>query len=194
MLLGLTGPGAAAHADVLDGAAKSGHLVALEVGQRDEHVGVHHRPADLGLLHVLAAHHGYLHIVGALQTVADEDGAAHSQGRKAVLPGALQVLQGVLPAAGIHGVAVGEEGLATQLLHHVHHRTGVVGSQIADVAQLAEVHLDGDKLALQVQIGDTGPLDQLFQLSGQAVAKGLSVKISKINFGYGHDFFPSLIM
>ena len=100
VLLFLPRPGAAAHADVLDGPAKAGHLMALEVGQGDEHIRVHHRPADLGLLHIFAPRHVDLHIVGALQAVADEDGAAHRQRSKAVLPGALQVLQGVLPAAG----------------------------------------------------------------------------------------------
>ena len=29
-------------------AAEAGHLVALEVGQADDDVRVHHRPADLG--------------------------------------------------------------------------------------------------------------------------------------------------
>ena len=97
------------------------------------------------------------------------------------------MLQSVFPAAGIHGVAVGKEGLAPQLLDHVHHRPGVVGPQIADVAQLAEVHLNGHKLALQVQLLDARLLHQLFQLSGQAVAKGLCVEIGKINLCFFHD-------
>ena len=46
-VLALTGPGAAAHADVLDGSAEAGHLVALEVGEADEHIRVHDGPANL---------------------------------------------------------------------------------------------------------------------------------------------------
>ncbi len=187
VLLLLPRPGAAAHANILDSAAETGHLVALEMGQADKHVGVHNGPADLGLLHIFAPLYRDLHVVGALQAVADEDGAAHRQRRKAVLPGALQVLQGVFPAAGVHGVAVGEEGLAPQLLDHVHHSPGVVGPQVADVAQLAEVQFDGHKFALQFQVLYARLFNQLFQLGGQAVAVSLGVEIGKINLCFLHN-------
>ena len=75
----------------------------LEVGQGDDHIGLHDGLSDLGGLDVLRPLHGHLHVVVAPQAVTDDHLAA-------VLPGALQVLQGVLPAAGVHGVAVGEEG------------------------------------------------------------------------------------
>src|SRR5699024_3224944 len=76
MLLHLAGPAAAAHADVLDSAAKSGGLVALEVGQADQDIGVHNGPADLGRLAVFPVGHGDLHLVGAPQAVPDQDLAA----------------------------------------------------------------------------------------------------------------------
>ena len=50
--LHLPGPGTAAHADILQGAAHAGLLVGFEVGQADKHIRVHNGPADLGLLHV----------------------------------------------------------------------------------------------------------------------------------------------
>ena len=37
-------------------------LVALKVGQADEHIGVHNGPADLGGLAVFAVGHRYLHL------------------------------------------------------------------------------------------------------------------------------------
>src|SRR5699024_7766199 len=98
VLLGLVGARAAAHADVLDGAAEPGELVALGGREAHEHVGVHDGAADLRRLHVLAARHRHLHVVGALHAVADEDGAARRERREAVLPCALQVLEGVLAA------------------------------------------------------------------------------------------------
>ncbi len=186
VLLLLPRPGPAAHADVLDGAAEAGHLVALEVGQADKHIGVHNGPADFGLFHIFTACDRDLHVVGALEAVADEDGTAHRQRRKAVLPCALQMLQSVLPAAGVHGVAVGEEGLASQLLDHVHYRPGVVGPQVADVAQLAEVHFDSHKFTVQVQILNPRPFHQLFQLGGKAVAEGLGVEVGEINLCFFH--------
>ena len=155
--------------------------MALEVGQADEHIRVHHRPADFCFFYVLSPVHRHTHIIGTLQAIANQNGAPHGQGRKPVLPGALQMLQGIFPGAGIHGVAVRQKRLAAQLLDQIHHRTGVVGPQIADVAQLAEVELDGDKLALHVDLVDSRFAHQLFQLGGQAVPKGDGVKIGKIN-------------
>ena len=186
VLLAFAGPGTAAHADVLDGPAEAGHFVALEVGEADEYVRVHDGPADLGLLYVLAAPDRHQHVVGALQPVSDQEGAACREGGKAVLPCALQVLQRVLPAAGVHGIAVGEEGLASQRLYYVHHRPGVVGAEEADIAQLAEVHLDGDEFSIHVDLADAGLFQQLLQLGRQAVAIGRGMKIGKINLRNRH--------
>ncbi len=76
MLHHLAGPGAAAHADVLEGTPKTGGLVALKVGQADEHIGVHDGAADLGGLAVLAVGHRHFHLIRAAQAVADQDLAA----------------------------------------------------------------------------------------------------------------------
>ena len=193
VLLLLARPGAAAHANVLDGPAEAGHLVALEVGQADEDIGVHHRPADAGLLDILAAGHRHGDVVGALEPVGDDDGAAHRQGRKAVLPGALQVLQGVFPASGVHGVAVGEEGLAPQGLYHVRHGPGVVGPQKAEVPQLAEVHLDGYELAVHVNFADAGLFDELLELDGGSLAVGRYAEIGEIYLCFFHSLCTPLV-
>ena len=55
VLLHLTGAAAAAHADIFQAAAEAGLFMSLEMGQRDEHIGVHNGTADLGVLHILAA-------------------------------------------------------------------------------------------------------------------------------------------
>lgn len=54
----------------------------------------------LANLDIFTAHHRHLNVVGAFQTIADEDGAADGQRREAVLPGALQMLQGILRLPG----------------------------------------------------------------------------------------------
>ena len=82
--LPLAGIGAAAHAQVLHGAAEAGFLMALEVVQGNDDIGIHDGPADFGGLYVLAAHHGHIHIVGALQAVGDENMAAGGVGGEAV--------------------------------------------------------------------------------------------------------------
>ena len=113
VLLHLARAGAAAHADVLDGTAEAGGLVALEVGQADEDVRVHDGAADLGRLAVFAVRHRHLHFIGAAQAVTDEDLAAGRHGPESRSHGhGVEVLQGILAAARVEGVAVGEEGHA----------------------------------------------------------------------------------
>ena len=160
----LARPGAAAHADVFQGAAEAGLLVALEMGQGDEHVGVHHRPADLGLLHILAALHGDVHLVIALEAVGNDDVAAGGIGGKTVDIGRFQVIQRVFAAAHIQGVAVRQEGLAALAFYQIRHGLGPVGPQIGQVARLAEVHLDGHILAVHVDVAETGSHHQPGQL------------------------------
>lgn len=48
---------------------------------------------------------------------------------KAVLVGGVNVLERVFAATDVERIAVGEEGLAAQLLHHVRDGAGVVGAQ-----------------------------------------------------------------
>ena len=181
VLLHLTGPAAAAHADVLQRAAEARLLVALEMGQGDEHVRVHHRPADLGLLHIFAAAHRHLHLVVALEAVGDDDLAAGGQGGEPVEHGGVHVVQGVFPPAYIQGVAVGQEGLAAPLLHEVCHGLGPVGPQKGQVAGLAEVQLDGRELVLKVDLAHTGGFHQTGQLLGQ-IFPIVGPQVGPINF------------
>ena len=188
VLLHLAGPGAAAHADVLQGAAHAGLLVALEVGQGDEHVRVHHRTADLGGLHILPALHGNLHLVVALQAVGDQDVAAGGVGGEAVDISRFDVVQGVFPAAHIQGIAVRQEGLAAVGLHQVHHGPGPVGAEVGQVARLAEVHLDGHVLAVHIDIAEAGGHHQPGQLLGQVLPPAGGAEVRKVDFGFfSHD-------
>ena len=49
VLLGLACTGAAAHTDIFDGASETSHLMALEMGEADEHIGIHDSTSDFGL-------------------------------------------------------------------------------------------------------------------------------------------------
>lgn len=71
------------------------------MGERNEHVSVHYGASYLGLLDVFAPDYRYGDVVSALEAVADDDRTAYGKRRKAVLSGAVQVLDGVLAAAWI---------------------------------------------------------------------------------------------
>ena len=95
------------------------------------------------------------------------------------------MFESVFAAAGIERVAVGEEGQAAPLFAEVGNDFGVIGAQEGEVAQFAEMHLDGDELALHVYGldagGDAEPA-QLIQLAGTHRA----AEVGKVNDGSFH--------
>ena len=174
--------GAAAHAQILQRTAEARLLVTLEVVQGDDDVGIHDGTADHGVFHILAALDGDGHLVGALQAVTDDHMAAGGIGGEAVEVSGLDVIQGILPGADIHGVAVRQEGLAAQLLHKIHHHPGIAGAQMGHVAQLTKVNLDGNVLVLEIDLIHSGGHNQPGQLLGQRLGSA-GAEIGEINLG-----------
>ena len=170
VLLHLAGTATAAHTQVLHGTAKAGLLMALKVGEADHDVGIHERLTDLGLAHVLATLDRDERLVGTFEAVGDDDLATRGIRGKAVLVGGIDVLERVFAATDVERVAVGEEGLAAQLLHDVCDGAGVVGAQKAQVAQLAKVNLDGDKLVLEVDLLNAGAANEALKFVELALA------------------------
>ena len=199
MLLHLAGATAAAHAQVLHGTAKAGLLMTLKVGEADHDIGIHERLTDLGLVHVLAALDRDKRLVGALEAVGDDDLATRSIRGKAVLVGGINVLERVFAATHIERVAVGEEGLATQLLHDIRDGAGVVGTQKAQVAQLAKVNLNGDELVLKVDLLNSGVTDEALELVELALAS-MRAQVGEVHLSgccgcsCGHRSIPSVYM
>ena len=199
MLFHLASTTAAAHAQVLHGAAKAGLLMALKVGEADHNVGVHERLTDLGLAHVLATLDRDERLVGTLEAVGDDDLATRGIRGKAVLVGGVDVLERIFAATHIERVAVGKEGLAAQLLHDVRDGAGVVGAQKAQVAQLAKVNLDGDKLVLEVDLLDTGAANEALEFVELALAS-MRAQVGEVHLcrccgcGCGHRSIPSVYM
>lgn len=173
--------------------------MALKVSEADHNVGIHERLTDLGLAHVLAALDRDERLVGTLEAVGDDDLATRSIRGKAVLVGGIDVLECVFAATDIERIAVGEEGLAAQLLHDVGDGAGVVGAQKAQVAQLAKVNLNGDELVLEVDLFDTGVTDEALELVELALAS-MRTQVGEVHLGgccgcsCGHRYIPSVYM
>ena len=64
----------------------------------------------------------------------------------------IHVLQRVFAAADVERVAVGEEGLAAALLDEIGDDLGIVGAQERQIAELAEMQLDGDEFAVKIDL------------------------------------------
>ena len=182
MLLGLTRARAATHTDILNRATEACHLVALEVAQADKYICVHNGATNLCSLHILSALDGYIYIVRTLQIIANNNGTANGHRSKTILPRAVEVLDGVLATTWIHCVAVSKEGLAPQLLNHIYQCARIVGAQVADVTQLAEVELDGYELAVHINIAQTRLEDKFLELGGHTVTASLGAEVCEIYF------------
>ena len=180
VLLHFAAAAAASHADILEGAAEAGRLVAFEVRQRNEDVRIHHRAADQCGLTVLSVRHRHFDIIGSPQSVRDENLAAGRNRIEAVDIGAVQMLKRILAAARIKRVTVCQERNASVLLHDIRHGLRIIRPQIGEIAQLAEVHFDRHKLAVHVDLIDPGFPDQLLQLLRERYIQ-LRSEICKIN-------------
>ena len=199
MLFHLASTTAAAHAQVLHSTAKAGLLMALKVGEADHDVGIHECLTDLGLAHVLATLDRDERLVGTFEAVGDDDLATRGIRGKAVLVGGIDVLERVFAATDVERVAVGEEGLAAQLLHDVCDGAGVVGAQKAQVAQLAKVNLDGDKLVLEVDLLNAGAANEALKFVELALAS-MRAQVGEVHLSgccgcsCGHRSIPSVYM
>ena len=182
MLVGLTRTRSATHTDILNRATKTCHLMALEVVKADEDIGIHYGATDLCTLDILTAHNGNIHIVRALQTITNNDRATNSQGSKSILPSAIEVLNSIFTATRIHRITIGKERLATQRLYGFNHRASVVRTQVRDITQLTEVHLDGNELTIHINICKTCFKNQLAQLCRKTVSVGLRTEVGKKYF------------
>ena len=183
----LTGPAAAAHADILDGAAEAGHFVTLEVGESNDNISVCQCTAHLCFLHQLTIRYREECFIGTLQTIGDNSMTADTEWIESVFKGRVKMLKSFLAAADIESIAVGNEGFAALFPDKVNYSLYVVRTEVGDISPLTEVHLDGNEFALHINISQTCLLSQLFQLLRQRSSAVAGDEIGKINLGFFHD-------
>ena len=92
------------------------------------------------------------------------------------------MIQRVFAGAYVHGVAVGEEGLAAQILDDIHQHPGVAGAQMRHVAQFAKVNFNGYVLVLEINPVNTGSENQPGQLLGKRLRRA-GAEVGKVNLG-----------
>ena len=96
------------------------------------------------------------------------------------------MLERMLAAADVERVAVGQEGTAAELLDEVGHGLGIVWPQIGQIAQLAEVHLDGDEFILKIDLVHAG-LQQEFAQLLLLIQAGTAAEIGEIYWTGVHN-------
>ena len=164
MLLHFAGSGTAAHSDVLQSTAKACCLMPLEVRQRNKNICIHHRTANVSFLAIFTISHRNQNIIRTLQTVSDDNLTSGCNGIKAVDVRAVHMLRCASAASGIQSIAVRKEGNSLLLLHEIRNCLGILGTEVRNVAKLAEVHLDRYELSLHVNGADSCRAAKLLEL------------------------------
>lgn len=178
----LAGYAACTHTDVLERTAKSGHLVPLEVGHRDDGIGLCYSGADTRFGTVFAID-GHDSLVFATQAIGYDHIATGHDGVKTIDHSGVQMIYSIVATTGIEGVAIGQERLGTHLPKDTNDYSGVVGADVRHVAEFAKVNLDGGELTLQIEGGQAGLTNHVLQFLLQVVS-GLGTKIGKIYFAH----------
>ena len=193
VLFHLTGPAAAAHADIFNSPAKAGHFMSFKMVQGNNDIRFCQRFTDLCLFQHFPVGNRHQRFIVALQSVGNDHMAAGAERIKAIGISRVQMFQGMLAAAHIQCVAVRQEGTAPRRFYHVNNDLCIIGAQIRKVAGLPKMHLDSYKLIFKINVIEPGLLHQLGQLYRQRVPAVRHVKIGKIHFGFCHDVLPFLL-
>ena len=152
VLLHLPCPASASHADIFDCAAKACSLMAFKMAQADKYIRIHNRPPDLGCLAVLPVYHRDLHLIRSPKAVADDNLAACSHRVEPVEIGTIHMLQRILAASRIQGIAVCQKRHPALVFTQICYDPGIIRPQKRHVAKLAEMHLDRHKFPFHIQV------------------------------------------
>lgn len=135
----------------------------LKMGEGNDNVCVHNGPPDFSFLHILAVN-GNRHLSRSLKPVPNHHMTSRGKGMAAVLIGRIQMVQGVLPASHIQGVAVSKKYLAACGLNHIHQDLGIIRAQIGKVSRLSKMNLNCRILIAEINIHHAGLPSQPLQL------------------------------
>lgn len=98
------------------------------------------------------------------------------------------LVQRVLAAADVQGVAVRKEGLAAALADVIRDDSCIMRTQMRQIAEFAEMDLDGGAAVGKIDLFKTGALHQTVQFLRKRFDRG-GVKIGKKYFGRFHGTY-----
>ena len=133
----------------------------------------------------LAEHRTTIVVAHRLASITDDNLTASGNIVEAVNIGAFNMLQSVLAASRIKGIAVSKERQPALLLNQVRNGLGIVWTKEGKIPQLAKVHFYGYELFVKINILYAGSDTEALKLRGPAGAY-LGTEICEINLGLFH--------
>ena len=125
--------------------------MAFKMVQGDEDIGIHNSAADLGFFYILPVNWNE-NVISSLESVCDQDVAAGGKWIVAVHIGRIQMIQRILAAAHIEGIAVCQEGLSAIFFNQVHENSGIVRAKIGQISRLTEMDFNGSVLVAEIDL------------------------------------------
>ena len=164
MLLHLACTGTSSHPKVLQRSSETRALMALEVGQGNDHISITKGSSNLRFLDILSVPYRDEHLVVALDAIGDDDLATGCDCVETIEIGTIHMLQGILSATDIQGVTVGKERLSPKTSDDISDHLGIIRTEEGKIAWFSEVHFDGNELIGEIDFCNTGGFDKAFQL------------------------------
>ena len=180
------------HAQILQGAAKTGLFVPLEVVHTDYNIGIGYRCADFGCRTIFPVQRDFA-VVRSLQSVADNDLALGRDRVKAILHRTLQVVYSIGTTTGIQRVAVRQERFGSQAAEQGCHSSCIIGTQVCQVSGFAEMDFNGSKAIFQRKLLDACPFQQAFHFIQKIGCRG-GTQIRVVYFCFFHVFYLFIVI
>jgi hypothetical protein len=185
----LSSAGGTAHGDVFQCSSETRQFMTFEMRQGYEYVRVMNRSAYLCGFYILPVN-GNFYIVGAFQAVPYYDLTACGHSVESVVIGGIQVFRGGFSVTRVQSVAIRQKRHSAVVSDFLGNYSGVARSEISQISQLAEVHLDCDEFFIKINISKARSKNQSAEFIGYRVTD-FSTHIRKENFRF-HDIVITL--
>ena len=152
----------------------------FKVTETDKNIRIHDRMSDQRSFAVFSVYYRNLYLICSSKSISNNNLAACSNGIKTIEVCTVQMLQSILSASRVKSVAVCQKWQPALFFAEICHSFCIVRAKKCQVSQLTEMHLNGYKFSVHVNVSDSGSNTELFQLI-KLTGSHRTTKICKIN-------------
>ena len=157
------------HADILERTTKSGLFMALEMRETDEDIRLGNSCSDMRLWAVFALDIDDSFVFSA-QAIGNDHIGPGSNRIETIHHSRMQVVHGIMAAATIERIGIGEKRLTAQFTNHADDHSGIVRTDIRQVAVFAKMNLYGNIFVFKVDFFESGLSHHIFEFLQQTIA------------------------
>ena len=157
------------HAYILERTTKSGLFVALKMRETDDDIRLGDGCTNTRLRAVFALDIDDSFVFSA-QAIGNDHIGPSSNRIETIHHSRMQVVHGIIAAATIERIGIGEKRLTAQFTNHADDHSGIVRTDIRQVAVFAKMNLYGHILIFKVDFFESGLSHHSFEFLQQTIA------------------------